>query len=224
VGSVIPITATVQLLDGAVFGPSLVDSNFSFALLAKAGHSNWGMAGAIGFENIASGIGGVTVVAYFSALTDLRFTAAVRADLRSGERGRPLLTGTTAGALLERMGCVNFYLTTLAAVPGVVLFWLMMRAGLVDVDGHGRPQWLRGRYRRRFRDAGARGHRTGAPPERLARRPQSGSRRAMPTKRICDTALDAVADVTDGVPPSQLRPAPGVAHRLPPRARRARRA
>ena len=34
-------------------------SNFSFAVLAAAGHSNWGLAGAIGFENIASGIGGV---------------------------------------------------------------------------------------------------------------------------------------------------------------------
>jgi len=32
VGSVIPITATVQLLNGAVFGPSLVDSDFTFAL------------------------------------------------------------------------------------------------------------------------------------------------------------------------------------------------
>ena len=111
-------------------------SNFSFALLAKAGHSNWGMAGAIGFENIASGIGGVTVVAYFSALTDLRFTAAQYALISAAASvvGR-FLTGTTAGALLERVGYVNFYLlTTLAAVPGVVLFWLMMRAGLVDAS------------------------------------------------------------------------------------------
>ena len=31
------------------------------------------------------------------------------------------------------MGYVNFYLlTTAAAVPGIMLFWLMMRAGLVD--------------------------------------------------------------------------------------------
>ena len=31
------------------------------------------------------------------------------------------------------MGYVNFYLlTTVAAVPGIVLFWLMMRAGLID--------------------------------------------------------------------------------------------
>src|SRR3546814_17441944 len=33
-------------------------SNASFAVLAAAGHSNWGLAGAITFENIASGIGG----------------------------------------------------------------------------------------------------------------------------------------------------------------------
>lgn len=32
VGSVIPITATVQLLNGAVFGPGLVDSDFDFSL------------------------------------------------------------------------------------------------------------------------------------------------------------------------------------------------
>ena len=42
-------------------------SNLSFAALASAGHSNLGMAGAIGFENVASGFGGVGVVAYFAA-------------------------------------------------------------------------------------------------------------------------------------------------------------
>ena len=109
-------------------------SNFSFALLAASGHSNWGMAGAIGFENIASGIGGVTVVAYFSALCDLRFTAAQYALISAAASvvGR-FLTGTTAGALIEAMGYVNFYLlTTVAAVPGIVLFWIMMRMGMID--------------------------------------------------------------------------------------------
>src|SRR5690606_20219874 len=50
-------------------------SNLSFALLAAAGHSNLGLAAAIGFENLASGYGGVAVVAYFSALCNLQFTA-----------------------------------------------------------------------------------------------------------------------------------------------------
>ena len=109
-------------------------SNLSFAVLAAAGHSNIGMAGAIGFENFASGYGGVVVVAYFSALCDLRFTAAQYALISAGASivGR-FLTGTTAGALIEAMGYVNFYLlTTIAALPGIVLFWWMMRTGLVD--------------------------------------------------------------------------------------------
>ena len=109
-------------------------SNLSFAALATAGHSNLGMAGAIGFENIASGYGGVVVVAYFSALCDLRYTAAQYALISAAASivGR-FATGTTAGALIESMGYVNFYLlTTVLALPGIVLFWWMSRSGLVD--------------------------------------------------------------------------------------------
>ena len=109
-------------------------SNLSFAALAAVGHSNLGMAGAIGFENMASGYGGVVVVAYFSALCDLRFTAAQYALISAGASvvGR-FLTGTTAGSLIEAMGYINFYvLTTVAALPGIVLFWWMSRTGLVD--------------------------------------------------------------------------------------------
>ncbi len=109
-------------------------SNLSFAGLAASGHSNWAMAGAIGFENFASGYAGVVIVAYFSALCDLRFTGAQYALISAGASvvGR-FLTGTTAGALIEALGYVNFYLlTTVAAVPGIVIFWIMMRTGLVD--------------------------------------------------------------------------------------------
>ena len=111
-------------------------SNLSFAALAAAGHTNLGMAGAIGFENIASGYGGVVVIAYFSALCDLRFTAAQYALISASASviGR-FLTGTTAGALIEGMGYVNFYLlTTLLAMPGIVLFWWMSRGGLIDAS------------------------------------------------------------------------------------------
>ncbi|HEX8445270.1 MAG TPA: MFS transporter [Sphingomonas sp.] len=114
----------------------MAGSNLSFAGLAASGHSNWAMAGAIGFENIASGIGGVTVIAYFSALCDLRFTAAQYALISAAASivGR-LVTGTTAGVLIERLGYVDFYLlTTVIALPGVVLFWMMSRSGLVDAS------------------------------------------------------------------------------------------
>jgi len=111
-------------------------SNVSFAGLAAMGHSNWAMAGAIGFENVASGIGGVTVVAYFSALCDLRYTAAQYALISAAASivGR-LLTGTSAGALIEMLGYVNFYvLTTVLALPAIILFWMMMRSGFVDAS------------------------------------------------------------------------------------------
>ena len=111
-------------------------SNLGFAGLAALGHSNWAMAATMGFENIASGIGGVTVVAYFSALCDLRYTATQYALISAAASviGR-IFTGTTAGALIERLGFVDFYLfTTLIALPGVVLFYLMMRAGLIDAS------------------------------------------------------------------------------------------
>jgi PAT family beta-lactamase induction signal transducer AmpG len=111
-------------------------SNASFAILALVGHTNLGLAAAMGFENFASGIGGVCLVAYFSALTDLRFTASQYALISAAASivGR-LLTGTTAGAMVEGMGFVNFYwLTTAAAVPGIILFWWMMRRGLIDAS------------------------------------------------------------------------------------------
>lgn len=128
-------------------------SNLSFAALAAAGHSNVGMAGAIGFENIASGFGGVVVIAYFSALTDLRFTAAQYALISAGASivGR-FLTGATAGGLIESMGYVNFYLlTTVIALPGVAIYWWMMKTGLVDAsigtagtEGEGGEEPVRG--------------------------------------------------------------------------------
>jgi PAT family beta-lactamase induction signal transducer AmpG len=109
-------------------------SNFGFALLAMAGHSTTGLAAAMAFENIASGFGGVVVVAYFSALCNLQFTASQYALISAvaSVAGR-LLTGTTAGRFIEQLGYVNFYLlTTALALPGIVLFWYMMRTGMVD--------------------------------------------------------------------------------------------
>jgi MFS transporter, PAT family, beta-lactamase induction signal transducer AmpG len=111
-------------------------SNLSFAALAAAGHTNIGMAAAVGFENFASGIGGVTVVAYLSALCNLRFTATQYALLSAlaSIAGR-FLTGTSAGTLIDAMGYVNFYVvTTVVALPGVVFFWFMIRSGLADVS------------------------------------------------------------------------------------------
>ncbi|PZU51331.1 MAG: MFS transporter [Sphingomonas sp.] len=104
-------------------------SNLMFAWLATMGPVNWALAATMGFENFASGMGGVAVVAYLSWLCDLRFTATQFALLSamSSILGR-FVQGTTAGALIESLGFVNFYLlTTLLAVPGILLFWVLMK-------------------------------------------------------------------------------------------------
>ena len=108
--------------------------NLGFAILAAYGHTNWGLAAAMGFENVTSGLAGVTLVAYFSALCDLRFTAAQYALISAAASivGR-FLTGGSAGALIEAMGYVWFYiLTAVLTLPGVAIFWWMSRTGLVD--------------------------------------------------------------------------------------------
>ena len=39
------------------------------------------------------------------------------------------------GSLIDAIGYVNFYvLTTLVALPGVILFWFMIRSGLADLS------------------------------------------------------------------------------------------
>ncbi len=109
-------------------------SNLSFAGLAALGKANAALAAAITFENLACGFGGVVVVAYFSALCDLRYTATHYALISAAGSiiGR-VVTGTTAGALIEMLGYFNFYvLTTIVALPGIALFWYMMRRGFVD--------------------------------------------------------------------------------------------
>ncbi len=114
-------------------------TNLSFAGLAELGNSNLALGAAIGFENFASGFGGVAVVAYFSALCDLRYTAAQFALLSAAASviGR-ILTGATAGALIETLGYTSFYvLTTIIALPGVFLFWIMMRTGFADPPAGG---------------------------------------------------------------------------------------
>jgi PAT family beta-lactamase induction signal transducer AmpG len=109
-------------------------SNLSFAGLAVLGKSNAALAAAMTFENLASGYGGVVVVAYFSALCDLRYTATHYALLSAAASivGR-VVTGTMSGALIESFGYFNFYVfTTVVAFPGIALFWYMMRRGFLD--------------------------------------------------------------------------------------------
>ena len=111
-------------------------TNAGYALLAIIGHDVLALAAVQGFENFASGIGGVTIGAWLALLCDRRFTATQFALLSSAAAilGRAFSSGT-AGALIEALGYVDFYwLTTVLALPGVLIFLWLWRAGLVVAD------------------------------------------------------------------------------------------
>lgn len=109
-------------------------SNLSFAGLALLGHSTSFLAFTIGFENFASGIGGVAVVGYLSSLCNLAYTASQYALLSAASAVMGRLLTAPSGYLIDAVGFPVFYLlTTLAAVPGIVLFMFMMKHGFLGL-------------------------------------------------------------------------------------------
>lgn len=105
-------------------------SNLMFALLALMGHDVGLLALTIGIENFSSALGGTVLVAYLSQLCDLRYTATQYALLSALTNVARALLSTPSGFVQEAVGWpVFFLLSTLAAAPGLVLLWLLIRAG-----------------------------------------------------------------------------------------------
>ncbi|MAU40469.1 MAG: MFS transporter [Kordiimonas sp.] len=107
-------------------------SNLSFAVLADMGHDVRMLAFAIGFENFASGMGLAVLVTFLSGLCNVAFTATQYALLSSlAAVGRNFLSAPS-GVWADMIGWVDFFvLTTVAAVPGLILLWVMKRRGFI---------------------------------------------------------------------------------------------
>ncbi|HZV56664.1 MAG TPA: MFS transporter [Sphingobium sp.] len=115
-----------------VSGLMMMFSNLLFSLLAMAGHSPLMLGLAVGTENFTSGIGLTVFVTYLSGLSSLAYTATQFALLSSfAAVGRTWLS-TPSGYLANALGWVSFWgFTVLAAVPGMLLLWIMWRKGFV---------------------------------------------------------------------------------------------
>jgi len=101
-------------------------SNLMFAVQAMVGHDTGMLAAAVGVENLAGGMGTAALVAYLSSLCNLAYTATQYALLSAvASVGRTFLAAP-AGRLAEILDWAPFFLvTTLAALPGLVLLlWL----------------------------------------------------------------------------------------------------
>lgn len=108
------------------FGILQAVSNLSFMVLASMGKSYPMMVVAVGFENLAGGMGTAAFVAFLMALCDHRFTATQFALLSALASIGRVFVGPPSGFLAEAVGWPPFFfITFLAALPGLWLLWFM---------------------------------------------------------------------------------------------------
>jgi PAT family beta-lactamase induction signal transducer AmpG len=104
-------------------------SNLMFAVQAVVGHDVAMLTATIAVENVTGGMGSAAFVAYLSSLCNVAYTATQYALLSSFAAVARTTLASSGGWLAESLNWVLFFgVTTLAAVPGLlVLAWLMRR-------------------------------------------------------------------------------------------------
>ncbi|MBU7589620.1 MAG: MFS transporter [Sphingopyxis terrae] len=128
-----------------ISGLLMMFSNVMFMILAATGNNYWVLVAAIVTENLTSGIGLTVFTTYLSGLSNIAYTATQFALLSSfAGVGRTFMAGP-AGIVAENLGWIGFWgFTIVAAVPGMVLLWVLWTKGYVVqgirqavVDGEG---------------------------------------------------------------------------------------
>lgn len=105
-------------------------SNLTFAVQAFAGHDLAMLTITIGLENFASGMGTAAFVGYLSSLCNVAYTATQYALLTSFMSAARTWLSSSGGWLADRMSWPEFFvLTTIAAIPGLVLLAWISRHG-----------------------------------------------------------------------------------------------
>lgn len=109
-----------------MFGILQAISNLTFMWLASIGKSYTVMVLAVGFENLAGGMGTAAFVALLMAMCDKRFTASQFALLSALAAVGRVYVGPASGYMVESIGWVTFFgFTFLVALPGLILLYLM---------------------------------------------------------------------------------------------------
>lgn len=111
------------------FGILQAISNLTFMWLAAIGKDYAVMVLAVGFENLAGGMGTAAFVALLMAMCDKRFTASQFALLSALAAVGRVYVGPASGYMVEAIGWTTFFgFTFLAALPGLVLLYLMRQS------------------------------------------------------------------------------------------------
>lgn len=104
-------------------------ANLAFTAQALIGHSIPALAVTISIENLTAAMATTAFVAYIASLCNVTYTATQFALLTSMMNAARIVFASGGGWLAEQMDWAwYFFVTTLAAVPGLlVLLWLMRR-------------------------------------------------------------------------------------------------
>lgn len=115
------------LISGILMGAS----NLIFIAQAMAGDNLTMLAFTIAVENVTTGMGTVAFVAYLSSLCSAAYTATQFALLTSFMALSRTVMSSGAGWLADHVDWISFFvLTTVAAIPGILLLlWIMRRYG-----------------------------------------------------------------------------------------------
>ncbi|MCL4537314.1 MAG: MFS transporter [Nitrospirae bacterium] len=146
VGTINKGLGLVSLIVGAMFGGALMArlglfrslllfgvlqavSNLSFMVLAWLG-KNYGMLiFAVAFENLSGGMGTASFVALLMTMCNSRYSATQYALLSSLAALGRIFIAPTSGFIVASMGWASFFfITALAALPGLWLLWRMRDA------------------------------------------------------------------------------------------------
>jgi MFS transporter, PAT family, beta-lactamase induction signal transducer AmpG len=110
------------------FGILQAVSNLTFMWLASIGKNYSVMILAVGFENLAGGMGTAAFVALLMAMCDKRFTASQFALLSALAAVGRVYVGPASGYMVESIGWITFFgFTFLVALPGLFLLFAMRR-------------------------------------------------------------------------------------------------
>lgn len=111
-----------------ICGVLMAVSNLVFVVQARAGHDMWMLAITVAVENVTTGMGTTAFVAYLSGLCNVAYTATQYALLTSLMALSRTVMSSGAGWLADQVDWTAFFvLSTVAAVPGLLLLAWMTR-------------------------------------------------------------------------------------------------
>lgn len=110
----------------------MMGSNLMFAWQAMAGDSVGVLTAVITVENLTGGFGTTTLVAWLSAMCNVRYTATQYALLTSLSSIARTTFSASSGMMAQALGWAPFFVATaVAGVPALVLLWWLGRRGLL---------------------------------------------------------------------------------------------